>query len=443
MVWSRGWSVKQEVMNMRSTWMKGLVLTVGLSALLTAPAMAWQPSGWVYGNWPYAYAHETGRWHYFAQNNQQWAGRMHAGGADWSRLGASDLAQGWSWHAWPYAYHSPTRNWHVFSANGWHWSHGMTARIWSVFGVPPAGEFMVINLTAGPAAANYPVAYYARPDTLPGGARHERYRTTHLVLRRIPAGSFTMGSPEDELGRFEDREAQRQVTLSRDYYIGVFPVTQQQWYLVMGTWPGFFDREAWRWERPVEQVSYHDIRAHPLDGPLSGSWPGSNRVNEISFMGRLRAKANVEADLPTEAQWEYACRAGKTSALNSGLNLTSITTCPNMSAVGRYLYNGGEGAGRNDTQEKGTAWVGYNYPPNTWGLYDMHGNVYEWCLDWYAADYAGSLDPPGPATGTRRVARGGSWASHARYCRSAHRSNYVPSEGGYYRGFRVAAPAAR
>jgi formylglycine-generating enzyme required for sulfatase activity len=365
-------------------------------------------------------------------------------GADWSRLGASDLAQGWSWHAWPYVYHSPSTNWHVFSANGWHWSHGMTARIWSVFGVPPAGDFMVIDLAAGPDAVNYPVAYYARPDLVPGGLHANRYRTTQLLLRRIPAGTFTMGSPEDELGRFEDREAQRQVTLTRDFYIGVFPVTQQQWYQVMGTWPGYFHNAAWRATRPVERVSYHDIREFSDNSQLPRTWPEMNAVHADSFMGKLRQKAGVGADLPTEAQWEYACRAGKTTALNSGLNLTSITTCPNMSAVGRYFYNGGDGATRDSTQVLGTSGVrGWGYLANGWWLYDMHGNVYEWCLDWYEADYAASLDPTGPATGTRRVARGGSWASHARYCRSAHRSNYAPNDRGYYKGFRVAAPAAR
>ena len=281
------------------------------------------------------------------------------------------------------------------------------------------GEYLLIDLSGGPSASSYPVSSVDfLPDPIP-----DVYRTTKLVMRRIPAGTFTMGSPPDEVGR-DDDETQHQVTLTEDFYIGVFEVTQKQWERVMGTWPGYFTNAAYRETRSVEQVSYDDIR-----GNSAGSgWPANNDVDADSFMGKLRAKTGLLVDLPTEAQWEYTCRAGTTTALNSGKNLTDLHDCPNMAEVGRYRYNGGQGYSSGCGLGNGTAEAG-SYRPNAWGLYDMHGNVWEWCLDWHQYDLGSQAvtDPVGGSTGSFRVLRGGSWFNLAEYCRSAFRNWFGPN----------------
>jgi formylglycine-generating enzyme required for sulfatase activity len=292
-------------------------------------------------------------------------------------------------------------------------------------------EYLVIDLAGGADAANYPVSALAG---VPSGGWTEEHRTTKLVLRRIPAGTFTMGSPEEELGHVTD-ETQHQVTLTQGFYIGVFEVTQEQWYRVMGTWPSYFNNVSYRASRPVERVSYNDIR-----GFLIGAgWPGSSAVGPASFMGRLRRKTGLPTlDLPTESQWEYACRAGTTAALNSGKDLMSTESDPNMDEVGRYWSNGGSGYTQAGTTAVATARVG-SYLASGWGLHDMHGNVIEWCLDWYG-EYPGTVvDPDGAASGSYRVLRGGSWGSGvAQICRSASRFRFTPSFRSYDYGFRVA-----
>lgn len=294
----------------------------------------------------------------------------------------------------------------------------------------PTADYMVIDLSEGPSASSYPVTFLTG---IPAGGWTEEYKTVKLVLRRIPADTFLMGSPAGELGRETD-ETRHQVTISRPFYVGVFEVTQRQWERVMGSWPAYFYNEAFHESRPVEQVSYGDIR-----GMLAGAgWPASGSVDANSFMGRLRARTGVAFDLPTEAQWEYAGRAGTATALNSGRDLTSAEDCPNMSEVGRYWYNGGSANGQlpDSGPSAGTAPAG-SYLPNAWGLYDMHGNVWEFCLDWAGAYGGTQTDPKGPSTGSYRVRRGGSWSNAASDCRSALRSYLSPSDSSGRTGFRV------
>ena len=269
-------------------------------------------------------------------------------------------------------------------------------------------------------------------------------RTTELWLRQIPAGTFMIGSPEGELGRL-NREVQHKVTLTKPFYIGVFECTQAQWEYVMGEGnrPSWFNNNDCYATRPVEQVSYDMIR-----GDEQGAgWPDSDAVDETSFMGILRDKTGLMFDLPTSAQWEYACRAGMTEALNSGKNLEDIDEDANMAEVGRYWYNGGailvngvlRTPSRDCDTEHATAKVG-SYSPNMWGLYDMHGNVREWCLDWWdgeAYDSADVKDPVGDATGSYRVASGGGWLDYANDCRSAFRYYFRLSSHSFVLGFRV------
>ncbi|MBO7542569.1 formylglycine-generating enzyme family protein [bacterium] len=240
--------------------------------------------------------------------------------------------------------------------------------------------------------------------------------TDELWLRRIEPGTFIMGSPEDELGRRSD-ETQHEVTLTKAYYIGVFEMTQKQLQNIIGANPSCYKGDV----RPVECVPYNMLR-----GTKDGSaWPNNNRVDESSFLGRLKKRTGNIFDLPTEAQWEFACRAGTTTALNSGKNLSPRSTYNEMAEVGRYKYNQNDGKG-GYTNAHTT--VG-SYLPNAWGLYDMHGNVSEWCLDWYDSYDGDAADPKGVSSGTRRVLRGGSWRNHADYCRSAYRDDLNPDFG--------------
>ena len=268
-------------------------------------------------------------------------------------------------------------------------------------------------------------------------------RTTEMWLRRIKPGTFMMGSPGGELGHC-DNETQHQVTLTQPYYIGIFQVTQEQWERVMDTKPSMYKGIT----RPIESVSYDMIRGSKtiiIDRPIENvscdmilgdgiDWPSTNgKVKTDSFIGRVRAKTGLAFDLPTEAQWEYACRAGTVTMLNSGKNLTVTQVCPNMAKVGRFADNRHDGKSLDSDYTK----VGM-YLPNAWGLYDMHGNVCEWCLDWFAnIGPRAEMDPKGSASGSCRILRGGSYGSSASNCRSAYRNYGSPGSVNQYNGFRA------
>jgi formylglycine-generating enzyme required for sulfatase activity len=206
----------------------------------------------------------------------------------------------------------------------------------------------------------------------------------------------------------------------------------------MGTWPSRFTNTSCPESRPVEKVNYSMIRG-ASDGT---NWPANSNVDADSFMGRLRARTGKAFDLPTESQWEYAGRADTITALNSGTNLSAITNCPNMSEVGRYFSNGGSGRPQSGDTSCGTAEVG-SYLPNAWGLYDIHGNVWEWCVDWYGPHPGTVFDPTGVSTGLRRVLRGGGWGQDASGCRVASRNPYTPGRAYDDVGFRVALPSGQ
>lgn len=288
---------------------------------------------------------------------------------------------------------------------------------------PPPSDalYMVVDLKTG--AISY---LYAEPRN---GWNNE-YKTTKMVLRKVDAGKFIMGAPMDEVGYSGGNEVQHEVTLTKGFFIGVFETTQKQYEIIMGDNPSIKKGDM----RPVDNVSFYTIR-----GAEKGSeWPKSKFVDEDSFLGKLRKKTGKSFDLPTEAQWEYACRAGTTTALNNGTNLTNEFSDGNLDKLGRYENNPYDGKGGYDIQY---TTVG-SYLPNAWGIYDMHGNVFENCLDWLdpSAKPPSSdpvTDPEGPAEGKFRRERGGGCGVSARECRSAYQAMYNPSVGAYGDGFRI------
>ena len=216
-------------------------------------------------------------------------------------------------------------------------------------------------------------------------------------FRWCPAGTFTMGSPTSEAERADD-ETQHRVTLSRGFWMLETPVTQAMWEKVMGSNPSYFKGA----KLPVESVSWGDCQEY---------------IKQLNGLGVT--PLGYRFSLPTEAQWEYACRAGTTAAFNFG----SVLNGDKANCDGNHPY----GTSTKGQYLKKTSEVG-SYPANAWGLFDMHGNVYEWCLDRYGGYPSGSVtDPTGVSSGSLRVLRGGSWSLIAGGCRSALRGYDVPS----------------
>ncbi|MCP5159697.1 MAG: formylglycine-generating enzyme family protein [Gammaproteobacteria bacterium] len=224
-------------------------------------------------------------------------------------------------------------------------------------------------------------------------------------VRWMPPGRFLMGSPESEYGRL-DNELQHEVILTRGFWLAETACTQALWQAVTGKNPSPFKGDR----RPVGQVSWNEVQ---------------------DFIARLnRAVLGLEARLPTEAEWEYACRAGTTTPFSFGENITSEQVNYN----GNYPYRGDQkGQYREKTVEVASL------PANPWGLYEMHGNIWEWCQDRYGEYPEGPVaDPVGPATSERRVLRGGSWIFYGPDVRSAYRNHYEPGYRNDFYGFRLA-----
>lgn len=241
-------------------------------------------------------------------------------------------------------------------------------------------------LTAGPACS--------------GDAAKTIKNSVGIEMVLIPAGSFKMGrDPNFEDGRNDDETPRHSVKISRPFYMGKTEVTQEQWVEVMGTNPSSFKGRT----NPVENVSWEDVQ---------------------TFIARLNEKEGTKVyRLPTEAEWEYATRAGGTGRYCFG---------EDEGELGAYAWYAG------NSGEK-THPVG-QLKANAWGLYDVHGNVWEWTQDWYSDSYYASspgTDPVGPTSGSRRVDRGGSWGNSAYYARAAYRDNFTPGYRLISLGFRL------
>jgi formylglycine-generating enzyme required for sulfatase activity len=222
----------------------------------------------------------------------------------------------------------------------------------------------------------------------------------------IPAGTFKMGSPSNELLRGYD-ERQHRVTISKSFYMQTTEVTQGQWRKVMGSNPSHFKNCGDNC--PVEMVSWDDAQ---------------------KFIRKLNQREGTDKyRLPTEAEWEYTCRSGSDTAfVYGGITEISCGHDPNLDAIAWYCGNSGRRT--HPVAEK---------RPNAWGLYDMHGNVGEWCQDWHGAYPSGHVtDPTGPSSGQYRMLRGGSWGVDAWFVRSAYRGKENPGGRNYSFGFRVA-----
>ena len=283
----------------------------------------------------------------------------------------------------------------------------------------PAPLYMIVDLTKT-AGAEGEIEYLYPDDARLvtegrftnvwfGVTNDSAYATDKLVLRRVPAGSFMMG-PEDVPANTQS------VMLTKDFYVSIFEVTETQWAKIMG---GTLSA------KPKVSVPYNLIRGATNDTPAVNWYTTGADVCPTSFIGRLRAKTGIgDFDLPTEAQWEYLCRAGTTTYFNDGLPGSSTNqlnalawwtgNCVAMQPVGQKL-------------------------PNLWGLYDTHGNAWEWVLDWYSATLPSGTNPPGSAAGTTRMKRSGSCSDPAVNNRSAarHSSGTDPAASSTLTGFRL------
>lgn len=228
-----------------------------------------------------------------------------------------------------------------------------------------------------------------------------------LEMKLVRAGTFTMGAPAGERGRHAWEWPPHRVTITRDFYLSVHETTQAQWVALMGANPskGFGTGSDY----PVYYVSWEDCQR---------------------FIGTLNETGQGRFRLPTEAEWEYACRAGTTSRFSFGDALDCGDVCAPCDTMEKYMW-----------------WCGNNRPngaketglklPNPWGFHDMHGNMYEWCADWWGdpRDRGAVTDPTGPPDGKHRVLRGGGWSYDAVGCRSAFRYGYLPDDRPSYGGF--------
>lgn len=307
-------------------------------------------------------------------------------------------------------------------------------------------DYMVVDISDG--AQRDTQRYYPAADFVPGGVANALYKTTMLLMRKIMAKdiTWTMGSGA-EIGQttVDAREATHQVKLDGNYYIGVYQVTQSQWHQITGYNPSYFTGDAMM--RPVEKVSYYDIRqgkgtAATAASATGGAYPANPYSS--SFLGLLREKTNLDFDLPSEAQWEFAARAGNGLGYwGNGSPILSTSTDNNLNLLGRYLKNPTSNSTTASSLSKttdpsvgGTAVVG-SYAKNDWGLYDVHGNVFELCLDMYAIDIKALNGAVNTASSTERAARGGSWSVTPNTCRSAFRAHVAPNNRLWDYGLRV------
>jgi formylglycine-generating enzyme required for sulfatase activity len=324
------------------------------------------------------------------------------------KLDFRDSFSGWNYHAWPWVYNDADKGWLYYycGSNGWAvWRH--KDKKWYSFDEASKAWIVVpgqedVQEEQDP-AANKAGDTFTIPDL-------------SLEMIWVEPGTFTMGSPESEPGRSLD-ETQHEVTLTNGFWLGKYEVTQAQWQKVMGDTPSFFKGAS----RPVEYVTWTDVTSFC-----------EKLTEQESEAGRL--PAGMAYQLPTEAQWEYACRAGTKTAFSFGEASGELHRHANYADVNTD-YDSSDKA--HDDGYENTSPVG-SYKANAWGFHDMHGNVFEWCADCGGAYPNGAVsDPAGSADDFTRVFRGGSWIDSAYGARSAMRTWLVPAYSNAILGFRL------
>lgn len=348
-------------------------------------------------------------------------------------------------------------------------------------------KYLIIDMSEGAvngkAAKPWPVSYSATViDTDGDGQWDDEYKRTKMVFRRIEPGTFTMGSPSTEPDTWNQKnkkgtEKQHQVTLTKPFYMGVFEVTAQQFYQIKAWWPNAaYGKSTATGNRPSTNCSYEFLRgsvAQGIDWPATGhavyeipsvtAFSNFNHMdaNKISLVGWFRrhvADTGLLVDLPTEAMWEYCCRAGSAHTFHDGTDLVSgevkdVDPDGSDPAAGTGVYSVAR-LKKNSLKydEATTSWTdpkddGDQYgpgpvgsrAPNAWGLYDMHGSVNEWVLDWVAEEaLPDATDPAGVTSGTQRGYRGGGYQSYPSDSRAAMRGAAKTTESNTTFGYRFA-----
>jgi len=376
----------------------------------------------------------------------------NAQGAVWRKVTSADAdGEGKYMISW-----RPDLSWADEQGKGFKVADGCAKAVVTAWSLNNTPNYMVVDISS--AAQPNTQRYYPAADFVPGGVTNNSiYKMSTLLMRKIMARDveWTMGSVSTEIGRTPANEATHQVALTNNYYIGVFPITQSQWTEVATN--SSVTSISMGQMRPMDSVSYNEIRlkansnAEATSSEIANySWPKAPCPS--SYLGLLRLKTGLDFDLPSDAEWEFAARAGHGSGYwGDGSEIVSNSTDENLSKHGRYANNGGS-SGR-------TTIVGA-YLPNSWGLYDMSGNLCEWCLDWFEANVATTKDGAGelyrgrvninPAdpsktlsggNGGNRVKRGGSWYHAASVCRPAARDGGAGTRRGSDGGFRVVCTA--
>ncbi len=340
---------------------------------------------------------------------------------------------------------------------------------------PLGKKYMIVDLTRD-GEGKFSVSYLDEEPS--GGFNTDTYKTTKMVFRRCRAGSFTMGSPDDEPWHdhyyydgndrtLVNSEKQCKVTLTKDFYLSIFEMTVSQ---VRKIWPDYYGYTLRHGDsypkRAFMEIPIGHYRGATNETPSTVEWALSTNVDPTSLIGQFRAGIPGESpisgyvfDLPTEAQWEYACRAGTTNVWNNdgpwspadsyGANgntqmaeKTGEYADTVLRFLGKYRYDYNEKTGHFEWDQSQSLNVG-RFQPNAWGLYDMHGNVLELCVDkWMTSGFDGSekVDPVrGNSTPGSIVARGGSWLNKAQDCRAAARAQVVTlQQGSLAYGVRLA-----